>query len=219
MATHTIYPKIEIGQRFERLVVIEEAAPLIKNGRRAEHRWLCQCDCGNTVIVIQGSLRNGTTKSCGCLRRERMGSLTRTHGRSRIGDGTYKSWRSMLDRCYNENNPDYDIYGGRGITVFSEWHEFEKFADALGPRPPKHTIERIDNDKGYEPGNVRWATRREQANNRSNNVFIEWKGEKITLAQAADIAGISVPALRMRLKIGWSIKEALTIPLRPKGRF
>ena len=151
---------IIVGLRFGRLVVVE------RKGASANSRhslWLCCCDCGEEKVVPAQRLTNGQTKSCGCWRRD----LLSTHKRSRTA--LYKAWYAMLYRCRNPRAKAYKYYGGRGIGVWPEWDfvAFAAYVDThLGPRPPGMSLDRIDNDRGYEPGNLRWATRKQQRANR-----------------------------------------------------
>jgi hypothetical protein len=155
-------PRIDVtGQRFGRLVVTALAG-INKHG---EARWSCTCDCGNASVVGGHKLRSGQTVSCGCFARSRASATKRKHGYH--GSPTYASWLSMKGRCLRPTDPSYAEYGGRGITVHAPWIDsFELFLAEVGERPPGTTLDRIDNDRGYEPGNVRWSTAKEQANNR-----------------------------------------------------
>jgi len=130
----------------------------------------------------------------------------------------YKTWRGIIERCTNTNNPSWDHYGGRGITVCKRWCEsFETFVSDVGERPPKHEIDRIDNDGNYEPSNVRWATRREQTRNTRRSKFIEYKGERRTVSEWAQLMGLGQEVLNGRLRSGWDVVRALETPVVPGG--
>lgn len=193
-----------LGRQFGRLTVI-------KYGRtdHGKAMWKCHCICGNDVIVASENLIQGKTKSCGCIRKEKTAKLKYSHGLH--GHPLYRCWRNMLDRCQNPKNKEFNRYGGRGINVCEEWKKFKNFYHwAI-----KHgysedlTIERVDNDLGYNPQNCIWADRYTQSRNRSDNHYIEFNGEKKILKDWADETGISESLIRHRLAAGWNVKEAL----------
>lgn len=152
------------GRRFGRLVAIAYAP----GHKRVT--WLCRCDCGTEASIQKEVLLRGDTRSCGCLRRELAETKNLSHGHARKGriSSEFRSWTHIIERCENRQNADWPSYGGRGISVHASWREsFASFLADVGPKPNHHySIDRIDNDGNYEPGNVRWATAKDQARNR-----------------------------------------------------
>lgn len=197
------------GARFTRWVVLR-----LDRSTADDRYWLCRCDCGTERVVRQHQLTSGHSHSCGCRKRENVGRAARarltTHGMSESPE--YNIWRLILDRCINPKSRAYANYGGRGISICDQWrHSFEEFFAAVGRRPkPELTIERIENNRGYEPGNVRWATRSEQANNKRTNRRITWRGETRNVSEWAKFCGFKSQTLERRLWRGWSIERALT---------
>lgn len=144
------------GQRFGNLIAISPLGTMM--GRRP--CWLFLCDCGNAHIARKSHVTTFKTTSCGCLRQSQRDRRFRKHGMS--GSPEWLSWMAMQQRCDNRNHEQYKDYGGRGITVCARWREFANFYADMGPRPNGTTLDRIDNDSGYEPGNCRWATWEQQ---------------------------------------------------------
>jgi hypothetical protein len=161
------------GQTFGRLTVLSR---LNKQGETPV-KWDCLCSCGNKTIVISANLRNGTTNSCGCLRKETSGKNFRTHGKTKTR--TYKIWAGMKVRCNNSNFIHFEHYGGRGITICERWGSYENFLADMGEAPEDKSLDRIDVNGNYEPLNCRWASKQEQAiNRRKRKTFNEHSFQK-----------------------------------------
>lgn len=193
------------GKRFGRLTALRRL-----DRRGIEWYWLCACECGNQSEVAGVSLREGTTKSCGCLARDNLRTLATTHGFT--GTRIHRIWKNMIQRCSNPKSRGYKDYGGRGIRVCKRWRKFENFLADMGEPPsPEHSIDRYpDNDGNYEPGNVRWATNVEQANNSRHNVWLEFNGERRTVRGWAKHLGVKEQKLHNRIRKGWPIERVLS---------
>lgn len=176
-----------IGKRFSRLFVIDGCA---KFGRSDYYN--CVCDCGNKVVVKRHKLKTRHTQSCGCLQKERAKEANTVHGMSK-NTPEYGIWKAMKRRCLSEDDEAYHNYGGRGIKINQLWVDsFEDFFKYVGNRPSiRHSIDRIENNGNYDVGNVRWATKKEQAQNRSTSVWIEYNHMKMVQKDWADYLGVS----------------------------
>ena len=204
---------LHIGERFGRLVYFAEAEYRKSNRNR---RVKARCDCGAIGEYFLLSLRNGETKSCGCIQRE--GACYRTHGHttSRKFSPEYYSWASMMTRCNNPKSTHYDKYGGRGIAVCERWNLFANFLEDMGPRPLGTSIEREDVNKGYDPSNCVWATTKRQSNNKRDNTFLEYNGKRQTVAEWSEETGITYNTIIARIhRLKWSAEKALTTPPGP----
>jgi hypothetical protein len=159
------------GQRFGDWLVLKWAPRPAGIVCKATY-WLCRCACGHERAVRSTGLMNGRSTGCGCSKNRRLSQRARTHGQAK-GD-TYRVWQGIQQRCHNEKNTNYWRYGARGIRVCDQWRQsFETFLADVGERPSRaYSLDRIDNDKGYEPGNVRWATRDQQRRNMRSNVRV-----------------------------------------------
>lgn len=190
------------GHRFGRWTVVARI-----DRRRTE----VVCDCGERRIAWMTGLRSGESKSCGCLQKELASSRNSTHGLSQRYPKEYRAWCAARKRCNNPNHDSFALYGGRGIRFSSQWDDFTRFMEDMGECPPGATLDRIDPDGGYGPGNCRWADMKVQQNNRRNNHIVEHLGRSLTTSQWADEIGIAASTLRARLRRGWSVPDALTI--------
>lgn len=205
------------GERYGRLVV----ETFHHQGVRRESYWLCRCDCGETHIVAWGNLRSGDVKSCGCLHDEVAGAARRRHGMT--DSRTYKIWKAMRRRCRNPSNANWTRYGGRGIRVCDRWAIFENFLTDMGDCPSQdHSIDRVNNDGHYEPGNCRWATRHMQSRNRRDNRLLKVDGQVLTITDCAALFGRATKTIRDRLSRGVSVDVAVKsqhpVLTAPQGR-
>lgn len=172
--------------------------------------WVCRCICGIERSIPGIRLRRGGSFSCGCRSGEAKSAATRRHGHSRrngLRTAEYRAWTNMIERCANPEATHYCRYGGRGISVCRQWSGaggFDVFLLDVGCRPThKHTLDRIDNSGNYEPGNVRWATRKEQSRNTSANRLLEHEGIVRTIAEWCEITGLPYHVLRWRAANNW----------------
>lgn len=196
--------KLELkGKVFGRFTVISESG---KN-KQCFITWLCRCECGNKKIVAGYSLKRGRSQSCGCLRDERTRKGSTTHGLT--NHTLYHTWLGMRKRCNNKNNIGYPLYGGRGITVCKRWDDFELFLSDMGNKPFGTSLDRIDNNKGYNPKNCKWSTITEQQRNTSTNRMITYKGKTLCIAEWAEKLGIKYSVFYNRLRKNNDIKKAL----------
>jgi hypothetical protein len=200
-------PPIPVGTVFDRLTVIDDDSTLrLRNGRA----YRCRCTCGAEVLRIGSALRAGRVRSCGCLLSESAamcGAVMKRHdGR---GTPTYETWKAMVGRCHNPRNRAYHRYGGRGISVCDRWRDFTAFLADMGERPSGLTIDRIDNDKGYEPGNCRWAGWHAQNQNR--------RSTKLDQASAAALRGATREEIRRIARDrGVTVHHATVVAHNPK---
>jgi hypothetical protein len=206
-----------VGQRFHRLVVLSVAP----SDSRQHSMVSCACDCGVVGSYRATRLISGNTKSCGCLRAE---SLRKSRGgkprksRVKASNQNYKlypaecrTWRNMLTRCDSPLAINFSSYGGRGITVCEEWRDFDVFLSDMGRRPSEsHSIDRIDNDKGYSRDNCRWATLAEQCRNRTDNVRLTINGETHILSDWCRKFGVNQATVTLRLKRGWDAERSVS---------
>lgn len=204
------------GKIYGELTVVS----VTRKNSRNQYFWKCLCSCGKTCEVFSGNLNSGHTISCGCKK-----------GKWKHGEGgsinfvnrspEYQTMCSMLQRCFNPRAKSYKYYGGRGITVCKEWNSLEKFPaflKSVGRRPSrKHSLDRWPDKNGnYEPGNVRWATAKEQNSNTRRNIMLKFRGDHLCRKHMAEKHGMTVSCLIKRLASGMSVEDALTTPVNKK---
>jgi len=228
--------EVSVGDVYGRLKVVEELPS--RKGTSGTKRWLlCRCSCGVETEVRLGHLRSGHTLSCGCFRPARSpGEISPESLANMRGDNyhgmedspEYSVWKGIKKRCYYPRSRGYANYGGRGIRLCSGWKSsFKSFHDDMGSRPsPEHQIDRIDGECHYSCGhceecmendwesNCRWATRAEQNRNRRDNVWLEFRGDRLCMKDMAEKYGMTKGTLYDRLENEWSLREALLTPVR-----
>lgn len=207
---------IAVGQKFHKLTILGTAPH-----RRKNRMWQVRCDCGEIFNQYQFLLKSGRStqcKACGykspknLSQASEMGKANRKHGKA--GSPEYKAWQAIKNRCLKTSDPRYPSYGGRGIGMHPEWQtDFAAFLDHVGERPSKaFSIDRLDNDRGYVPGNVAWRTIDEQNSNRRNTRFVEYQGELIPFSTFCKRVNGNYTRLHRRIfRLGWSVEDAIRI--------
>lgn len=196
------------GQRFGRWLALS------RDSFRNRSMWTCRCACGQKRSVSLSDLRSGKSVSCGCFKSETARTHFVTHGHaSALGNRApeYRVWSHIKDRCHNPKQARYADYGGRGVVMCSRWRQsYEAFIEDVGRRPSsRHSLDRIDNDGNYAPGNVRWATAFEQAQHTRRTRLLTTNGRTQTLSSWARELGLAPATLTKRLARGWSVDKTL----------
>lgn len=208
--------------RRDEVMVVNNRLTQVGFSFNTDKRWrrkaVFECDCGERVVASISNVKNGSTSSCGCVRKEVLKHQNHrtTHGMSDSSE--YKIWSGIKDRCLNVENKDYEKYGGRGISICDRWrNSFECFIADMGNRPTKqHSIDRKDNNKGYGPVNCHWATEKEQQRNRRSNRILTLDGESKCISEWAEEYGISAQRIGQRLKSGWSPDRAVRAEIQKR---
>lgn len=206
-----------LHQKFGRLTAIGIAG----RNKQGRPRWLWRCDCGRLHLADGAAVVKGGTQSCGCLMRERLRQRSTRHGGAVRGKmlPEYNTWHGIKGRCLSPTDKAFPRYGGRGITICERWRDsFANFLADMGPKPStQHSVERIDNNKGYSPENCVWGTSAEQTRNTRYNRKLTLNGETLCMTDWATRLGMGVDTLFQRLKT-WSVERALTEPLRANAK-
>lgn len=199
------------GRRYGRLLVLERA-----EAQYGLTTWLCRCDCGNETVVTACNLKKGHTKSCGCYRRD----LPTKHGEASGHRKTkeYVAWTHAKARCHNPKHPYYQWYGARGISMCPEWREdYSKFLADMGPRPEGCSLDRVNNDGNYEPGNCRWVSMKEQSRNKRSNIVITFEGQEMIASDWEKKFGVRKDYISKRLRNGMNMKDIVIEILKTSG--
>lgn len=194
--------------KFHRLTLLSDVGIVGKT-----RRWRMRCECGTERTFVAVEVRRGHTKSCGCLAREwNKGPKYRIHRIGMTDSRTYSSWRSMKARCYKDTRPRAKNYFGK-VTICDRWMKFANFLSDMGDRPDDTTLDRIKGNLGYSPDNCRWATNAEQAKNKTTARLITFRRETKNLVDWAKETGIGRVTITNRIRLGWTVREALTTPI------
>lgn len=211
-----------VGRRFGTLVVLRRATEKESpRGLGTKTRWLVRCDCGVERLAIGMRLKEGRIKACDMNGHTWASEVWKGHTpKVSVKSPAYQSWSHLKQRCLNPKNHKYAYYGGRGITVCERWKDsFEAFFEDMGDRPSTaHSIERKDVNGNYEPGNCVWATAEQQRLNTQRTVYVEFEGQRVRLHDYAKSLGLNPGNIYMRLRSGWTLEQAVTIPIRHKKK-
>lgn len=188
-----------IGKKFGKLTIIAYS----HHDSRKRRWYKCKCDCGNDVVVLIYRLRNGHTKSCGCLQKV----TNKKHGLSRTRE--YQIWADMKGRCLNKRNRNYDYYGGRGISFCKEWESFEVFLEDMGKCPNGFQLDRINVNGNYCKSNCKWSSRQEQMSNTRRNRYINYNDSKYTISSFSKAFNLCIETTRKRINQGWTAIKIL----------
>lgn len=204
-----------VGKRFGALVVVRDAEHRLLSGT-LRRQWLLRCDCGVELTRTVSQANSGRVTACDACAAKKRVKHGESHSRNQGISAEYTIWNGLRNRCNNPKDKNYRRYGGRGIQVCERWGTYQNFLADMGRRPsPGHSIDRIDNDKGYEPSNCRWATATAQGRNRRNNRLLTLNGKTQGLSVWAEELGATGEALSGRLRAGHSLDVALVAPIRP----
>ena len=204
------------GETFGRLTVIGYLGSRQRSdGNGTRSWWMVKCECGTVKEVESNNLSRGDIRSCGCKQGGHGPKDARSYSKTgRNSVSGYVGWKGLFMRCYNPKHPAYQRYGGRGITVHPDWTGvggFERFIAHIGPKPtPNHSIDRIDNNGNYDPGNVRWATRKEQGRNSRHNRLLTHNGITQPLVCWSEELGLRREVIADRINRGWPVADALS---------
>ena len=201
------------GQRYGSLQIVDRAG----FNEAGYVLWRCACDCGEQIVVSGDRLRRGNKKTCGVnghrFREDRPIPITLQF------PSEYQSWHNMRQRCQNPRHVKYPNYGGRGITIDPRWNKFKTFMLDMGRKPhPRHTIEREDVNGNYEPKNCRWIARKDQGRNKRNSIFVTYQGKRMLLIDLVEDLGLSRGIVYGRLKAGWTLAQAIALPVKPYNK-
>lgn len=211
MTRKMTFKTLPIGSVFGKLTVIGIAEPSVRSDGSSQGMSLCRCECGVSRAIASSALRSNKYKSCGCLKEAVTHGFNASHRST--GTPTYNTWKSMWARIRNPSETNRLYYTSRGIGVCDRWKSFLNFLEDMGERPSTtHSIDRINNQGNYEPGNCRWATRQEQMDNTRRNRYVSLDGVTKTIAQWSRESGVHQAVIRSRLNRGIDARVAIWTP-------